>query len=84
MTREFIKQNDITFQEGNRNTSIIILIGYALYLNLSRQDLKDQLEEEIKKDTFIDKEIDAKWEYCKKRKYGKYWEEEDTKLKYKY
>ena len=47
MIREFINNNNITFEKGNRNPTMITLIGYSLYLNLNKENLENELSEEI-------------------------------------
>jgi hypothetical protein len=82
--REFIEKNNITFEEGKRNTSIVTIIGYSQYLELCKADLLETLREEILKDSFISEEIDRLWDYCYNRKYRNWWKTELAKSLYKY
>jgi len=71
--RKFIEDNNITFEEGERNSSIVILIGYAQHLGLSKDKLKEELSKEIVNDSFLGQEIDRLYRYCEDRKYKKFW-----------
>jgi len=73
--RNFIKEKNLSFKEGNRNTTVVTIIGYSQYLKLTKSDLKSELSNEIKLDNFIDEEIDRLWDYCKDNNYKNYWEE---------
>lgn len=84
MIREFINNNNITFEKGNRNPTMITLIGYSLYLNLNKEDLENELSEEIKKDNFLQEEIDRLWTYCYDRNYDVPWRKGDYKSIFKY
>lgn len=82
--REFIKENNLSFAEGNRNSTITKLIGYSQYLNMEKSELEIELSSEIENDTFIKNEVDRLWDYCKIKKYKKIWEKIETKSIYKY
>ena len=84
MIRKFIKKNKIIFENGTRNSSIVTLIGYALYLELEKEELKKELEYEINNDYFIQDEIDRLWGYCEGRNYGDWWKTEKAKSLYKF
>ena len=80
--RNFITENKITFQEGERNSSIVTLIGFAQFKGLDIEDLENALEEEITQDSFLSEEIDRLWDYCKSKNYKSFWLEEKAKLQY--
>ena len=71
--REFINNNELLFTEGNRNTTVVTLIGYAQYVGLTQKQLELQLENEIEEDSFIETEIQRLWSYCASNNYKKYW-----------
>jgi hypothetical protein len=71
--RKFINDNNISFEEGNRNSTVTTLIGYAQYLEMSKVDLAKELETEITEDKFIAEEIDRIWNFCKIKNYKDYW-----------
>lgn len=77
--REFITNNNISFSEGERNSSITTIIGFSQYLNMSMQELKEALITEIEADVFIAKEIERLWKYCETKKYKKFWTTENAK-----
>lgn len=71
--RNFINDNNLSFAEGNRNTTITTLVGYSQYLELSKEDLLGELSNEIKADNFIEEEVERLWYYCKINNYKEYW-----------
>jgi len=80
--REFIENNDLSFEEGNRNFTCVVLIGYAQHLGLSKEDLETELKEEIENDSVIQDEIDERWGYCERNNYKKYWTSDEAKTQY--
>lgn len=82
--RKFITDNDISFEPGSRNSSVVTLIGYAQHLGLGQTQFEDELNDEIKVDGFIGTEIDRLWDYCKANNYKKFWSTEQAKTQYKF
>lgn len=76
--RKFIKDNNITFNEGERNSSIVTCIGYAQYLGITKDDLESELAVEIEEDGFLQEEINRLWDYCKSNNYKKYWKTKEA------
>ena len=79
MIKKFIKNNYLSFEEGNRNSSIVTLIGFSLHLGLDIKTLEKELKEEISVDNFILDEINRLWGYCNFKRYGDYWKNEKAK-----
>ncbi|MEK6879987.1 MAG: hypothetical protein AABY22_10285 [Nanoarchaeota archaeon] len=82
--RNFIIENEISFDEGQRNSSVVTLIGYAQHLGMSRDKLKNELNDEITKDIFIGQEIDRLYRYCEDKNYKSFWRSPEAKLQYIY
>jgi hypothetical protein len=82
MIKDFIEKNELSFEEGNRNTTIVTLIGYSQHLGLTKEQLEEELKEQIEEDGFIQDEIDRLWQYCFNRNYKNYWVTQDAKDKY--
>jgi hypothetical protein len=82
--RKFIEENNISFSVGERNTSVVILIGYAQHKELNQTDLVNELSKEIKKDSFIGEEVNRLWDYCKSKNYKKFWKTKGAKTLYKF
>jgi len=82
--RKFITDNDISFEPGSRNSSVVTLIGYAQHLGLMQERLEDELKQEIDNDSFIQEEIDRLWDYCKASNYKKWWTTKQAKAQYKF
>ena len=82
--RKFITDNDISFEPGSRNSSVVTLIGYAQHLGLAKESLEDALNDQIKADEFIGTEIDRLFDYCKANNYKKWWSTKQAKAQYKF
>ena len=41
--REFIENNSLSFEPGNRNYTCVTLIGYSQHLGLSKEELEELL-----------------------------------------
>lgn len=82
--RKFIEENDLDFNEGSRNTTVVCLIGFSQHLGLTRNDLENELIVEMNEDSFIGEEIGRLWEYCKNRNYKDYWSKPIAKATYKF
>jgi hypothetical protein len=80
--RKFITDNDISFEPGSRNSSVVTLIGYAQHLGLMQEQLEAALNDEIKVDGFIGTEIDRLWDYCKANNYKKWWTTKEARNQY--
>jgi len=80
--REFIEKNSLSFEEGSRNSTMVTLIGYAQHLGLSKEDLEEELSDEIDNDGVIQDEIDERWGYCERKNYKKYWTSDVAKTQY--
>lgn len=80
--QEFIKNNNLSFERGSRNTSCTILTGYSQFLELTEEQLKEELKNEIKNDSFISEEISRIFPYCKAKNYKDFWVKEEAKLQY--
>ncbi len=84
MIKKFIQENNTSFNEGERNSSVTILIGFSQFKGLSKQDLIDELRDEITKDVFILNEIERLFDYCKAKNYKSYWKKKEAKSLYKF
>jgi hypothetical protein len=82
--RKFIDENNLYFDEGSRNSTIVVLIGFSQHLRLSLTDVETELQSEIDDDYFIQEELDRLWDYCKNRNYKNYWSTPEAKNKYKF
>lgn len=82
--RNFINENNLYFDEGSRNSTIVVLIGFSQHLGLSLTDVETELQSEIDDDYFIQEELDRLWQYCANRNYKNYWSTPEAKNKYKF
>ena len=80
--RTFIEENNIGFGEGERNTNVVTLIGFAQYGGVDKATFRKELSSEIRKDKFIGEEIERLWDYCKARNYAKFWKTKLAKAQY--
>lgn len=82
--KEFIKTNKLSFEEGSRNTTVTTLIGYGQHLGITKKNLEQELASQIKKDSFIQEEIDRLWTYCLRNSYKNYWDTPKARKAYKF
>lgn len=82
--RKFINENNISFEEGNRNSSVVICIGYAQHLGWTKDQLETILDDEIEEDSFIQDEITRLWDYCKAKNYKTFWSTDEAKKQYNF
>jgi hypothetical protein len=79
----FIENNNLTFEQGLRNTQSTIIIGYALYIGI-----KDcyTLYHHIKSEFDFDfmEEFEKIFFYARRSHYEKYWDLPSTHDKYVY
>ncbi|MDD1444130.1 hypothetical protein MEO93_28080 [Dolichospermum sp. ST_sed3] len=80
--RDFINENNLDFTEGSRNSTCVILIGYAQHKKLTLPQFREELKKEIKADKFIGTEINRLWNYCADRNYKKFWSSKEAKTQY--
>ena len=82
--RKFIKDNDLSFMTGERNSTVTTLIGFAQYLGLRKDNLEAELQKEIENDNFIQTEIDRLWSYCERNNYALWWKNNPEAKHYEY
>ncbi len=70
---EFINANELTFEPGERNTNLTVLVGYALSKDLSAQDCIGALEEDWGHDAEIPEEVNRIWKFAESSHYGDWW-----------
>jgi len=80
--RNFINENNLSFEPGYRNSTCVTLIGYSQHLGLSKEDLEEELSNEIDNDGVIQDELDERWGYCERNNYKKYWTSDVAKTQY--
>ena len=71
--KNFIKHNNLTFMEGCRNSDLVILCGYSLYLGAEKEDVETVLEEKLNIDSGLVSEFNSVYPYAKKNNYGDWW-----------
>jgi hypothetical protein len=84
MIKDFIKNNDLLFTEGNRNLTVITCIGYAQHLGWDKEDLKNELVHERAADPFISEEIERLWNWAASKNYKNFWDTPRAKKEYKF
>lgn len=71
--KEFIKQNKLSFKEGQRNSTVTTLVGYSQHLGLTENKLRAEIVDQIDADSFIDEEVKRLWKYGVSKGYKNYW-----------
>jgi len=83
---QFIRDNNLRFTEGQRNSDAVKLSGYALHLGVLDVNLLLDIVENTCEDCNIDyrEELDRVFDYAKYNNYGKWWSTEAAKKQYKF
>ena len=71
--KNFIKHNNLTFTEGCRNSDLVVLCGYSLYLGAEKEDVETVLKEKLSVDAELVSEFNFVYSYAKKNNYGDWW-----------
>lgn len=84
--KNFIELNKITFKEGERNSNITVLCGFALYAGAEVEDIiasfdKKTLNSSMGEGTMED-EIRRVYEYADLNSYGDWWKEDENRESY--
>lgn len=82
--KTFIKDNNLSFEEGERNTNATILCGYALFIGV---DDIEVIESAIHKKWYteeMERELQRVFKYAKHNNYGKWWEKPEAKKMYSF
>ena len=77
--KNFIKHNSLTFTEGRRNSDLVVLCGYSLYLGAEKEDVETVLEEKLNIDSGLVSEFNFVYPYAKKNNYGDWWKNPKNK-----
>lgn len=85
--KKFIKDNDLVFGPGSRNTPLTALCGFALYKNLTFEDVRNALDTDdkyilSKDDKHTLMEAERVFNYAKLNGYNSWWETEENRNKY--
>lgn len=83
---KFIKENNLTFAEGSRNTDAVVISGYALHLGINDVNVIENVIEKTvsTRGWEYDKELRRVFEYAKDNNYGQWWTLEGAKTMYKF
>lgn len=84
MIKEFIKNNKLSFKEGQRNSTMTTLIGFSQFKKLEKDNLEQEISAQIKEDPFIQDELDRLWGYCESNDYANWWTSSEAKSQWKF
>ena len=79
----FIEKNHLDFEgsDSNLNSTFCILSGYALYLELTLEELKEEMTEEQQREH---PELERVFEYAKNHYYGEWWYSKEAHGQYEF
>ena len=79
----FIEKNHLNFEGGdsNLNSAFCILSGYALYLELTLEELKEEMTEEQQREH---PELERVFEYAEDHHYGNWWTSKESHEQYEF
>ena len=82
--QQFISDNKLEFTEGQRNTNLVILVGFSLYNGNTIGEIKESIPANSDDLGEIYEEIERLYEYCNKNNYGGFWKTSTAKTQYKF
>ena len=77
--KNFIQHNKLSFEEGRRNSDLVMLCGYSLYIGAEKEDVEIVLEEKFKADSGVEEEFNRIYPFAKKNNYGNWWDNPKNK-----
>lgn len=79
----FIEKNLLDFEgsDSNLNSTFCILSGYALYLGLTLEELKEEMTEEQQREHY---ELERVFEYAEDHFYGNWWMSKEAQEQYEF
>jgi hypothetical protein len=80
--KEFIKNNNLKFTEGVRNTNCTILCGYSLYVKATLEECKQAINKEDYT-AELAQELERVWKSANNNNYGVWWETKSNRDMYK-
>ena len=80
--KNFIQHNKLSFEEGCRNSDLVVLCGYSLYIGAEKKDVETVLEEKLSVDAELVSEFNFVYSYAKKNNYGDWWNNPKNKNLY--
>lgn len=81
--KEFIKNNDLKFTPGRRNSDCVVICGYALSIDATLDDIKNSIEFDLLDIELID-ELEKVHIYAKSNNYGLFWNTNLAKNQYEF
>ena len=83
---QFIKNNNLTFAEGSRNTDAVVISGYALHIGVKNvSEIENVIEKSVSTRGWeYSKELQRVFKYAQDNNYGNWWDISSAKLTYKF
>lgn len=83
---DFIKNNNLTFTEGRRNTDSVILSGYGLFIGVKNAHDLEKVIDLVLPAAHYDyfSELRRVFQYANENAYDRWWESEIAKNTYKF
>lgn len=82
---KFIKDNNLKFTEGRRNSDCVIISGYALHLGVNDPNVIEKaIEFALDNTDDYYEELCRVLDYAQDHNYQEFWKKEEAKKLYKY
>lgn len=78
---KFIKENELTFEEGSRNSNATIICGFATFIEAELSDVLLSIPEKNRTED-LNIELERVFNYAFTNGYGKFWLKEQAKEQY--
>ena len=83
--QKFIELNKLEFTEGRRNSDLVVLCGYGIYIEATGDEIWDSISEDIETDfEELETEFNRVFDYAEANNYSKFWFKEEAKKQYKF
>lgn len=82
--KNFIKDNELLFTEGRRNSDSTILAGYALHIEVLTAAFVNEILNEVINDYNYNSEFTKVFHFAKTHHYEVFWLSRDAKKQYKF
>lgn len=83
--KNFIINNDLTFQEGNRNSNCVVLSGYCLHIGCNDVTTIIRIIYNVLDSTDdFEKEFLRVFDFSQKNNYGDWWTSEEASCAYNF
>lgn len=79
----FIKNNQLEFTAGRRNSDLVVLCGYGLFIGATKGIVHSSIPVKLRTSD-LEEELGRVYAYAHSHDYGKWWKDDKAKELYKF